>query len=215
MLDEGALGRGRRGSRTPEYGGNSSNQSPHPASRRKKRRTERRRSRTLGRRQRALSAGLMFTSPEYARTRRPVAHEAPCPLRPPSPPPAGAPGAAPPLRPRASRTPPGSRASASHPGTGSNHTTPRARPSTSSPHSEQNRTGGGPRLAAALVRIPLPVPSVELTRPPSIASPTQGAELRARSLVFSPALDNRHSHAWRPRTPLPRQRSCGVRPPLW
>jgi hypothetical protein len=91
----------------------------------------------------------------------------------------------------------------------------RARPSTSSPHSEQNRTGGGPRLAAALVRIPLPVPSVELTRPPSIASPTQGAELRARSLVFSPALDNRRSHAWRPRTPLPRQRSCGVRPPPW
>jgi hypothetical protein len=70
MLEEGALGRGRRGSRTPECGGNSSNQSPQPASRWKKRKTERRRSRTLGRRQRALAAGLMFTSSEYARTRR-------------------------------------------------------------------------------------------------------------------------------------------------
>lgn len=55
MLEEGALGRGRRGSRTSAPGGGSTNQSPHPASRRKKRRTDRRRSRTVRRRQRAKS----------------------------------------------------------------------------------------------------------------------------------------------------------------
>jgi hypothetical protein len=37
MLEEGTLGRGRRGSRTPESGGSSSNQSPQPDSWRKKR----------------------------------------------------------------------------------------------------------------------------------------------------------------------------------
>src|SRR5512132_2242764 len=58
MLEEGALGRGRRGSRTPMSGGNSSNQSPQPESLRKKRTNERRRSRTLRRRQLAAS-GLL------------------------------------------------------------------------------------------------------------------------------------------------------------
>src|SRR5512132_342595 len=58
MLEEGALGRGRRGSRTPMSGGSSSNQSPQPESLRKKRTNERRRSRTLRRRQRAAS-GLL------------------------------------------------------------------------------------------------------------------------------------------------------------
>src|SRR4029450_8791986 len=55
MLEEGALGRGRRGSRTPTSGGSSSYQSPQPESWRRKRTNERRRSRTLRRRQRAAS----------------------------------------------------------------------------------------------------------------------------------------------------------------
>src|SRR6266566_8787159 len=55
MLEEGTLGGGRRGSRTPESGGSSSNQSPQPDSWRKKRRNERRRWRTRRRPQRGAS----------------------------------------------------------------------------------------------------------------------------------------------------------------
>jgi hypothetical protein len=62
-----------------------------------------------------------------------------CPPRTKDEPPADAPAAAPPLRPHASRTPPGSRASASHPGTGSNHTTPA--PDPQGVRHTPNRTG--------------------------------------------------------------------------
>src|SRR5512133_1439436 len=62
MLEEGALGRGRRGSRTPESGGSSSNQSPQPDSWRKTRRNESRRSRTPRRRQRAASGLALLDS---------------------------------------------------------------------------------------------------------------------------------------------------------
>ena len=70
MLEEGTLGRGRRGSRTLESGGSSSNQSPQPESWRKKRRNESRRWRTPRRAQRGTSGlpllesrnGLGFSS---------------------------------------------------------------------------------------------------------------------------------------------------------
>src|SRR5512132_1292781 len=62
MLEEGALGRGRRGSRTHASGGSSSNKSPQPESWRKKRTNERRRSRRLRRRQRAASGLLLMDS---------------------------------------------------------------------------------------------------------------------------------------------------------
>src|SRR6266516_8137163 len=55
MLEEGTLGGGRRGSRTPESGDSCSNQSPQPDSWRKKRRNESKRWRTLRRPQRGAS----------------------------------------------------------------------------------------------------------------------------------------------------------------
>ena len=76
MLEEGAPGRGRRGSRTHASGGSSSNQSPQPESWRKKRTNERRRSRTLRRRQRAASGLLVLDSRKGLGLRSVILHRA-------------------------------------------------------------------------------------------------------------------------------------------